>query len=58
MMALRKVSMREIESLLLCISDRATEGGAVSMAGALVIKMMGPRERLQRVEEDIVTITK
>src|SRR6267378_6308167 len=59
MKALRKVRVREMESLVLCISDRATEGGAVSVAGALVIETTGPRERDQRVgEEDIVTTTK
>src|SRR6267143_5389747 len=59
MKALRKVRVSEMESLVLCISDRATEGGAVSVAGALVIEMTGPRERYQRVgEEDIVTTTK
>ena len=56
---LRNVRVREMESLVLCISDRATGGGAVSVAGALVIEMTGPRERDWRVgEEDIVTTTK
>ena len=51
--------MREMELLVLCISDRAMEGGAVSVAGALVIETTGPRERDWRVgEEDIVTTTK
>src|SRR6267143_1936146 len=59
MKALRKVRVREMESLVLCISDRAMEGGTVSVAGALVIEMMGPRERDWRVgEEDMVTTTK
>jgi len=49
--------MREIESSSLCISDRVIEGGAVSVAGALVIETTGPREKVQRVE-DIVTTTK
>jgi len=51
--------VREIELSVLCILDRVTEGGAVSVAGALVIEMTGPRERDRRVgEEDIVTTTK